>query len=80
MTNNETNIMTNIMTNYNDVNVKYIVTLTNIGARIYDGFDEMQAFFIAEKSGFDCSLVMYNCGEIVAVDTYSPLNGWNSIT
>ena len=59
--------------------IKYIVNLTNFGNRIYDGYEENKAYEIAEKTGFECSLVVLYCGEIVATHSYSPNNGWNVI-
>ena len=60
----------------NQFSIKFIVNLINMGSRIYDGYDEQQAYFIAERSGFECSLVVLYCGEIVATNTYSPIGGW----
>lgn len=60
--------------------IKYIVNDLHLGSRLYDGFDEIEAYDIAEKSLDECVVYVSYCGEIVSEDIYSPSSGWtNSI-
>jgi hypothetical protein len=58
--------------------IKYVVNDTHLGSRLYDGFDEVEAYDIAEKSLDECVLYVSYCGEIVAESVYSPSSGWHN--
>ena len=66
-----------MQTNVKSEQIKYIVNDKHLGVRLYDGYDEIEAYDIAEKSLDECVVYVSYCGEIVAESVYSPSNGWH---
>ena len=56
--------------------MKYIVTRSHTGARVYDGPNLLDAVEKAEKDGTVITFLAVYDGEVIDECTYNPEKGW----